>query len=169
LEESIPEELGFDRTPEHRVGHQQLDHELRVRDWLRSHPQQRRRLQDILLVEEFESIREYVENACIERRVRPPEPLRKWGPESAQTMRGLIRSIPSADVWATLRYLKHRDLNLPWEQHDWTDLWALSVAIPYCDAVVTEKRWAHLAAVGGFEGQYGTSVGHSRRAVEIEL
>ncbi|GHS84905.1 hypothetical protein AGMMS50218_01080 [Actinomycetota bacterium] len=171
LDEAIPEELGFDRTPEHRFGSQQLDHEIRVRDWLRSHPQERRRHQDMVVAEEFESVREYVEAVCHETRVRPPEALRtgNWGPESAEAVRGLVRSIPSADAWSTLRFLKHRDLNLPWEQHDWTDMWSLSVAIPYCDAVVTEKRWAHLATVGGLGRRYETSVGYGRHAVEREL
>lgn len=171
FKEAIPEELGFDRTPEHRSGSQQLDHELRVRDWLRSHPQHRRLHQDMVVAEEFESVREYVEAVCRERRVLPPEALRtgNWGPESAEAIRGLVRSIPSADVWSTLRFLKHRDLNLPWEQHDWTDIWALSVAIPYCDAIVTEKRWAHLVTVGGLGRRYLTSIGHGRRAVEREL
>ena len=171
MDEVIPEDTGFDRVPEHRFGSSQLDQELRVRDWLRTHPGERSRHYDMVVAEEFESIREYVETVCRERRVQPPEPLRtgNWGPDSAEAMRGLVRSIPSADVWATLRHLKHRDLNLPWEQHDWTDMWALSVAIPYCDAVVTEKRWAHLATVGGLGRRYGTSVSHGRRAIEAEL
>lgn len=171
LNEDISEELGFDRTPEHRFGTAQLDHELRVRDWLRSHPRERRRHQDMVLAEEFESVREYVETICIERRVPPPEALRtgNWGPNSGDAMRRLVRSMPSADAWSTLRFLKHRDLNLPWEQHDWTDLWALSVAIPYCDAVVTEKRWAHLATLGKLGNRYETLVGSGRSAVELEL
>lgn len=171
LDEDIPEELGFDRAPEHRFGTTQLDHELRVRAWLRSHPHERRRHQDMVVAEEFESVREYIETICIEMRVPPPENLRtgNWGPESGEAIRRLVRSTPSADVWSTLRFLKHRDLNLPWEQHDWTDLWALSVAIPYCDAVVTEKRWAHLSNLGQLGLRYGTSIGSGRRAVEAEL
>lgn len=171
LDEAIPADSGFDRTPEHRFGSLQLDHELRVRDWLRSNPQERQRHRDMVVAEEFESLREYVEDACREARVRPPQALRtgSWGPESADAMRGLVRSIPSADTWSTLRFLKHRDLNLPWEQHDWTDLWALSVAIPYCDAVVTERRWSHLATVGGLAQRYVTRIGHGRAAVEREL
>jgi hypothetical protein len=70
---------------------------------------------------------------------------------------------------STLRFLKHRDLNLPWDQHDWTDMWALSVAIPYRDVVVTEKRWAHLATSGGLGSRYGTSVTSGRHAIEAEL
>lgn len=171
LDEVIPAGSGFDRTPEHRFGSQQLDHELRVRDWLRSNPQGRQRHRDMVVAEEFESLREYVENACREARVQPPQALRagSWGPESAEAMRGLVRAVPSADIWSTLRFLKHRDLNLPWEQHDWTDLWALSVAIPYCDAVVTERRWSHLATVAGLARRYETRIGHGRIAVEREL
>jgi hypothetical protein len=171
LNETIPEGEGFDQSPEHRIGSAQLEHELRVRDWLRSHPKERRRLQDIVLVEEFESIREYVETECRERDVRPPEPLRmeNWGPGSLSAIRALVGAAPSVDTWATLRFVKHRDLNLPWEQHDWTDLCALSVAIPYCDAVITEKRWAHLAKASGLAQRYGTSVSYGQRAVEREL
>lgn len=84
-------------------------------------------------------------------------------------MRDLVDAVPSADAWSTLRFLKHRDANLPWEQHDWTDLWALPVAIPYCDVVVTERRWAHLAATGGLSRRYGTTVSSGWRAIENEL
>jgi len=111
LDEAIPAESGFDRTPEHRFGSLQLNHELRVRDWLRSNPQGRQRHRDMIVAEEFESIREYVEDACREANVRPPQALQagSWGPESADAMRGLVRSVPSADTWSTLRFLKHRD------------------------------------------------------------
>jgi hypothetical protein len=171
MEEVIPADEGFDRTPEHRFGSAQLDHELGVRDWLRSHPEHRQRLRDLVVTEEFVSMSEYLEEACRELHIQPWEALMAgaWEAGPAEAVRDLVLSVPSANVWSTLRYLKHRDLNLPWEQHDWTDLWSLSVAIPYCDAVVTEKRWAHLATVGGLANRYGTSVDHGRRAVEKEL
>jgi hypothetical protein len=170
-EELLDAEPGFDRRPEHRFGSLELDRELLVRDWLRSHPEARRQFRDIVIAEEFESLREYIEQACAESQVRPPEPLRsgRLGPESGGAIGALVRAVPSGHTWSTLRFLKHRDLNLPWEQHDWTDLWALSVAIPYCDGVVTEKRWAHLATAGGLTRRYGTTVGHGRLAMEREL
>lgn len=170
-EELVAAESGLDLTPEHRFGSAQVDHELVVRDWLRAHPEARHRFRDIVIAEEFESMREYIEDACAELRVRPPSPLRtaRWGPESARAIQAVVSAAPSADTWSTLRFLKHRDLNLPWEQHDWTDLWSLSVAIPYCDVVITEKRWAHLATIGGLTRRYGTVMGHGRQAVEREL
>lgn len=164
-------EWGLDRTPEHRYGSVELKRELTVREWLRAHPLQSADLKDLILAEEFASLREYVEDACIEARVPPPVHLRSgnWGPLSAKAMRDLVDAVPSANAWSTLRFLKHRDSNLPWEQHDWTDLWALSVAIPYCDVVVTERRWAHLAATGGLSRRYGTTVSSGWRAIENEL
>lgn len=171
IEDVIPADSGFDRAPEHRFGSLQLAQELRVREWLRSNPQERRRHLDMVVAEEFESMREYVENACREAQIRPPWELRagNWCPGSEGAMRALVRSVPSADTWSTLRFLKHRDLNLQWDQHDWTDLWTLSVVIPYCDAVVTERRWSHLSKVGNLTTRYGTRVGHGRAAVEQEL
>lgn len=168
IEVEIPEELNFDRTPEHRIGSAKCAHELNIRDWLKSHTKNRTRLQQLVICEEFEAIREYIEDGCIQSRTLPPPALRagNWGPQSAQALRDLVRSIPSADTRATLRYLKHRDTNLAWEQHDWTDIWSLSVAIPYCDAVVTEKRWAHLAAAGGLSNRYKTAIGHGLQAIK---
>jgi hypothetical protein len=170
-EELVNAERDFDRTPEHRFGSAQLSHELSVRDWLRSHPEARSQFRDIVIAEEFETMRDYIEGACRVMRVQPPEALRKggWGPTSASAIQALVRAAPSSDCWATLRFMKHRDLNMPWEQHDWTDLWSLSVAIPYCDAVVTEKRWAHLASAGGLTKRYETTVGHGKQAMLREL
>lgn len=162
---------GFDRTPEHRVGLVERERELAVRAWLQANPSERRRLRDYVDLDQYSTMIEDIESSCIERRVHVPEALRagKFGPRSFDEVRSLVRSRPSSNTWATLRYLKHRDMNLPWEQHDWTDMWALSVAIPYCDAVITEKRWAHLAAVGGLADRYGTAVGSGPSAVMQEL
>ena len=69
-------------------------------------------------------------------------------------------------AWATLRYRKHRDLTHPWEQHDWTDVSALSVAVPYCDVVITERRWAHMIVATGLAKRHGTRAGHGVAALE---
>lgn len=151
---------GLDRAPEHRFGATSLESELRLRDTLRARPLSPARLRDLMVVQEYESMHEYILAALTELGYEAPTALISGGlaVESAPYVRDVIRAMPSANVWSTLRFLKHRDFNLPWEQHDWTDLWALSVAIPYCDAVITEKRWAHLAGSGGLSAQYNTIV-----------
>ena len=171
LQDLIDGGEGFDRTPEHRVGLVERDREVAVRAWLEANPSERRRLRDYVDLDEYSTMIENIESACLARRVHVPEVLRagNFGPRSMEEVRSLVRSSPSSNTWATLRYLKHRDMNLPWEQHDWTDMWALSVAIPYCDAVITEKRWAHLAVVGGLADRYETAIGSGRRAVMQEL
>lgn len=162
---------GLDRAPEHRFGTDQLQRELELRRMLRLNPLSPPRLQDLLVAHEFEAMSEYIEEVCVRLRVPVPPSLRtgNWGPDSMPAIRTLVASIPTARTWSTLRYLKHRDHNLPWEQHDWTDLWALSVAIPYCDIVVTEKRWRHLAAVSGLDSQFKTTVLAGRAALEGTL
>jgi hypothetical protein len=156
----LEDPAGLDRTPEHRFGSDTLERELRLRAQLKQHPLPAEKLRDLMDVDEFESMREYIADAILELGHTPPPALTSGGlgPESADVIRDVIRSIPSADTWSTLRYLKHRDLGLPWEQHDWTDLAALSVAIPYCDAVITEKRWVHLANASGLSTRYNTTV-----------
>jgi hypothetical protein len=99
-------------------------------------------------------------DVCIRLQLPVPASLRTggWAAGILPAIKDLIASVPSARTWSTLRHLKHRDLNLPWEQHDWTDLWTLSVAIPYCDIVATEMRWSHLAAVSGLDAHFRTTV-----------
>lgn len=76
-----------------------------------------------------------------------------------EAMRALVAGLPTVDVLATLRREKHRDLTHPWEQHDLSDLIMLSTTVPYCDAVVTERRWAHIVQTSGLASKYRTEMG----------
>lgn len=49
---------------------------------------------------------------------------------------------------------KHRDI----DGNDLNDIMALSVAIPYCDTVVTENFWTHLSQQVGLDELYDTNV-----------
>lgn len=69
-----------------------------------------------------------------------------------------MKNIPTAWVIAKLRDWKHRDSNLTWHQHDRVDLISLAIAMPYCDIVITEKLWAHLANVSKLSDESGTSL-----------
>lgn len=59
--------------------------------------------------------------------------------------RALIQSMPISSVAALLKTEQHRNPSRPWKSNDIFDIDALSIAVPYCDIVVTEKnRWHHL-------------------------
>jgi hypothetical protein len=53
-------------------------------------------------------------------------------------------SMPSSDVAITLLTARHRNAHTQWVTNDIFDIDALSVAVPYCDIVVTEQHACHV-------------------------
>ncbi len=75
-------------------------------------------------------------------------------------MQEFLKGVPSRWITRELRRVRHRNPQQPWHPHDLNDVNALSVAVPYCDVVVTERQWAtHLTDLGLAE-QYGPTVLH---------
>lgn len=169
--QSILESEGVERTPEHRYGTQYMQNELKLRTRLISDPKLRRQLWDFLVTDELNSLLDEINEICEEIGVDPRGFFLSGalGATPRQSVCTFVASLSSAFAWATLRYWKHRDVTHPWEQHDWTDISALSVAVPYCDAVITERRWAHMIAASGLAGRYNTQVGHGITALELLL
>lgn len=77
-----------------------------------------------------------------------------------ETIYELLRSIPSRWVSSELRRVRLRNPQQPWTKNDLNDILALSIAVPYCDIVVTERQWARHINDLGFAQQYGTVVLH---------
>lgn len=159
--QEILDSNGVDRTPEHRIGRLNQAEEMRLRELLKKDPKTYRRLEELLVWQEFESLLDDINQTCHALERNPYSLLLREneGLTVSMAMSEFIDSLPSARTWATLRMMKHRDFNHPWEQHDWTDFSALSVALPYCDVVFTEKRWAHLFSVSGLAKRFETTVG----------
>lgn len=67
-------------------------------------------------------------------------------------------SMPSADVWITLLTARHRNPQAPWTVNDIHDADALSVAVPYCDFVATERHATHLLHAEGLPKRLATTV-----------
>lgn len=68
-------------------------------------------------------------------------------------------SMPSADVWITLLTARHRNSQAPpWTVNDIHDADALSVAVPYCDFVATERHATHLLHAAGLPQRVNTAV-----------
>lgn len=169
--QAILESEGVERTPAHRYGTQHMQSELRLRESIIREPGTPAQLWDFLIADELKSLTDEINDIAAELDVDPnlffsSGLLGRTGPESVHAF---IAALPSAFTWATLRYRKHRDLTHPWEQHDWTDVSALSVAVPYCDVVITERRWAHMIEATGLAKRHGTRAGHGIAALEALL
>lgn len=169
--QAMLESEGVDRTPEHRYGTQHMQDELRLRERIIREPGTPAQLWDFVVADELSSLTDEINEIAEVLDVNPnlffsSGVLGQPGPESVHAF---IAAMPSAFAWATLRYWKHRDLTHPWEQHDWTDISALSVAVPYCDVVITERRWAHMIKATGLAKRYGTEAGHGIAALETLL
>lgn len=67
-------------------------------------------------------------------------------------------SMPSADVWITLLTARHRNPQTRWTANDIYDADALSVAVPYCDFVATERHAAHLLHAADLPKRTATTV-----------
>lgn len=166
--QQILESEGVERTPEHRYGTQHMEGELRLRERLILDTEARRRLWDLLVTDEINSLLDEINEISEELEVDP----RRFffsgalGGTPPESMHAFIARLPSAFAWATLRHSKHCDLTHPWEQHDWTDISALSVAVPYCDVVITERRWAHMIKATRLAERYGTEVGYGLTSLE---
>ena len=57
---------------------------------------------------------------------------------SVEASRRVVDAMPSGDVAVSLLTEYHRDSTLKWKRNHIFDIDALSVAVPYCDAVVAD-------------------------------
>jgi hypothetical protein len=69
-----------------------------------------------------------------------------------------LAEIPSRHVDFELHRLRHDNAELPRRDSDLIDLAALSVAVVYCDVVVTEKFWTDMIRRAGLDKRYNTTV-----------
>lgn len=167
----ILESEGVERTPEHRYGTQHMEGELRLREYLVREPKARGQLWDHLVADELDSLRDEINEISEELDVDPHGFFLSGilGATPPESVHAFIARLPSAFAWATLSHWKHRDLTHPWEQHDWTDISALSVAVPYCDVVITERRWAHMIKATRLAERHDTEVGYGLTSLESLL
>ena len=67
-------------------------------------------------------------------------------------------SMPTMDIWINLHILRDNDNDKAVHRNDTNDMAFLSIAVPYCDIVVTEKYWAHLLISNGYDKKYNTTI-----------
>lgn len=115
----------------------------------------RGRLGDVITVTEIVDIMNPLTTGCRRNGIDPLEFV-----SDRDRIQEFLKGVPSRWITRELRRVRHRNPQQPWHPHDLNDVNALSVAVPYCDVVVTERQWAtHLNDLGLAE-QYGTTVLH---------
>lgn len=115
----------------------------------------RGRLGDVITATELVDILEPMTAALLARGRDPLAFL-----DDKQQLSQFLHSLPSRWVTRELRRMRHANSQKKWEPHDLNDVNALSIAVPYCDVVVTERQWAHHLNDSGLAAQFGTTVLH---------
>ncbi|HEY4896357.1 MAG TPA: hypothetical protein VII01_09740 [Solirubrobacteraceae bacterium] len=78
--------------------------------------------------------------------------------DGTDAARRFADSMPSGDAWISLLTAAHRNPQSRWQPNDILDFDALSVAIPYCDVVVTDRHACRLANAAQLPARVGTTV-----------
>jgi hypothetical protein len=78
--------------------------------------------------------------------------------DTPEALTELLMDLPTQRVDYELRLAMHRDAGLPWKGNDLDDIGALWLSVPYCDVVVTERKWRALVQTTHLDKLYGTTV-----------
>src|ERR1700683_1685682 len=70
----------------------------------------------------------------------------------------LLLDLPSRAAGHRMMWWQHDNPQTKWKPNDLDDISYLSVAVGYCDVVVTERHWAHVLNVSGAAEQAGAIV-----------
>lgn len=70
----------------------------------------------------------------------------------------LLLDLPSRGAGHHMMWWQHDNPQTKWEPNDLDDVAYLSVAVGYCDVVVTERKWTHVLNASGAARRYGTIV-----------
>jgi hypothetical protein len=81
-------------------------------------------------------------------------------------IRHFTRSMPSAEVVIEIKTARHRNPSMPWDTNTIFDVDAMALAVPYCDAVVTERHAYSILDRAGFGNRMHTAL--MRRPEELD-
>lgn len=80
-----------------------------------------------------------------------------------------FQNMPTAYCLFTLTYRRDQYIQRPIAKNDINDIWALTMAIPYCDIVVTESMWATIARQSKLDKIYNTLILSSAKDLKNHL
>lgn len=110
------------------------------------------RMGDAMTATELADILKPLLAAMLARRLDPDALFDRGG----QWLTALLEDIPSRWVSREMRRARHANTQQRWIRTDLNDVNALSVAVPYCDVVVTERQWVHHFQRAGLHERFGT-------------
>lgn len=86
--------------------------------------------------------------------------IKKADKPNAKTLLNLFRKLPTYYTNCMLIYknMKMQNVNKESHKNDFTDMLYLSYMIPYCDVVVTEKKWVNVAKQMKLEKEFNTLI-----------
>ena len=97
------------------------------------------RLRDVVAARELSiEFRDIFPRALKERGLMQADVL-----QDRQSARAFVRGMPSTEVAIELKTAWHRNRDKHWTMNDIQDIDAMSLAVPYCDIVVTDKACHH--------------------------
>jgi hypothetical protein len=147
---------GWDPTVARRIAGERAKQERKQAERLAAEPRwRRRRLRDVVAARylAFEAMPMLAE-ALAHHDMR----LEEVAGGDVDDARRSTDAMPSADVQISLLTAAHSNPQTQWAPNDIFDIDALSVAVPYCDVVVTERHAAHLLRAARVTDRLGTPV-----------
>jgi hypothetical protein len=88
---------------------------------------------------------------------RGPDALDSWL-DRKYRLRSLVRAMPSSEVSVEMKTALHRDAVRArrWSPNDVIDIDMTSLAVPYCDVMVTEQHVHHVITTAHLDDRMGT-------------
>ncbi|MFJ6901848.1 hypothetical protein [Streptomyces hokutonensis] len=131
---------GWDPTVARKIAENRAERERQLAERLDNDPQYWNRLRDVVQGRYMShEVIDMLTQALIDRGRELAEVV-----TNRESIRAFADSMPSADVHTTLVEAAHRNREKSWEPNDIFDIDALSIAVPYCDIVVTERYACHV-------------------------
>lgn len=158
---AAPEEdtarLGVEFRSEHRRGDEFVADRETKAAWFKDNPVEFRRVDHYVAAQIAIGLVESMNDIAIRHRIDPRE-IARWLIGRGMGDARWISQFPSVDCHFHLEAAKMRNPEWKWQQHDYTDISSISGALPYVDAMVTEKPWAHVIRTAKLDKKYQTRV-----------
>ncbi|MEV7061164.1 hypothetical protein AB0N95_37710 [Streptomyces microflavus] len=145
---------GWDPTAARRSAENRAESERQLAKRLDDHPKYWNRLRDVVQARYMSlEVIDMLTQALLDRGKELAEVV-----TGRESIRAFADCMPSAEIHTTLTTAAHRNREKSWESNDIFDIDALSIAVPYCDIVVTERYASHVLHAAHLPGWMQTEV-----------
>lgn len=134
-----------------------VDRHSLIESEIASNPKLSANIKEVVAGASLSELKEEIVQGCLALGINPTSLIERLAGDPSNYLR-MLRLLKSRWVAYKMELLIHRQQHRQWSLHDLHDVIALSVAIPYCDVVVTENQWRHLAKTENLDREYNTRV-----------